>query len=329
MKLDKNELNFVLASDENYVDKLGVALLSIMRNHYLIDKVNIHILSNNILEDSLLEIKKLASNFTNTTITIHNLNNLKSLIGIEVNVDHLSLAAYARIFIPKLLPSNLEKALYLDVDILVEKNLEELFNTNLNGYFIGGVKSIMDLANRENENNQFHINSGVILWNLEKCRNDNFVSKSLDFIMASKGNLKFHDQTTINKVCLGKIKSLHPKYNVMSGMLFLNYNKFIAVYGLDNYYSKKEYIEAVESPHIIHLTSWVVGRPWEKECMHPYKDKYFELLNKTPWKNNTLLKNKKSTFNSSKRFLYKILPGVIIRFSTKFKRKIKASKRGN
>ncbi len=318
------ELNFVLASDENYADKLAVTMYSILENHLDLKMVNIHVLSNKISSDSETKIKKVASNFQNSNVIIHNLNNLKDLIGKDVNVDHLSLAAYARLFIPKLLSLEVAKAIYLDVDVLVNNSMLEVFEIDLKGNYIGAVKSLIDLATiEEQKNGLFHINSGMLIWNLRLCREDDFVSQCLEYINNATGKIRFHDQTVINEVCKGKIKAIHPKFNVMSNMLFLKYKGFTSVYGLNNFYSEEEYNEAKYNPTVIHLTSWVVGRPWETGCVHPYRDKYHEILSLTPWRNNELLKSTEKYTNLIKRVLYKLVPGTIIRYVTLLKRRIK------
>ncbi|WP_375103851.1 glycosyltransferase family 8 protein [Paenibacillus sp. RS8] len=315
-------LNFVLACDENYVDKLAVVILSILEAHPNDELINLHILSNNISKISLKKIESLGTDYCN--FSIYNLDNLKELLGKEVNVDHLSLAAYARLFIPNLLPNELKKVIYLDVDIIVKNDLKDLYFTDMKGKYIGGVRSLSDL-DKSGDDSLFHINSGVILWNLEECRKDRLFEKFLEYIKNEEGHIKFHDQTVINACCKGKIMELHPKYNVMSGMLFLKYSKFIEAYGLKNYYTKNEYEVAVSDPYIIHLTSWVVGRPWEKKCVHPYKSEYLGILDKTPWRGIALVDNKHSKLNFLKRSIYKVLPGYSIKFATQLKRKLKSN----
>ncbi|ODM27118.1 hypothetical protein A7W90_13340 [Clostridium sp. Bc-iso-3] len=318
----KRILNIVLSSDENYADKLAVTMYSILEVHSKVDGVCIHVLSNDISENSIEKIKAIGDKFSNAQIIIHNLDNLEKRLGKDVNVDHLSLATYARLLIADVLPDDVDKALYLDVDILVRENLSDLFSVDIENYYVAGVKSIIDLADcNEDQEHCFHINAGVTLWNLKKCREDKFVQKCLEFIKNTNGKIKFHDQTIINEVCKGKIKALHPRYNVMSGMFFLKYSKFISVYGVKNYYPKKEFDDAVSSPAIIHLTSWVVGRPWEEECVHPYRSEYERILQLTPWRGKPLLRKSSSKY---KLAIYRLLPGTLIRIITKIKRWVKS-----
>lgn len=49
-----------------------------------------------------------------------------------------SLACYLRLFAPTLLP-DVDKVLYLDCDLIVNGNLDELWNTDLEGYAVAAV----------------------------------------------------------------------------------------------------------------------------------------------------------------------------------------------
>lgn len=317
----RNEkIHFVLASDENYIDKLAVSLVSIFKFHTE-NEIEIHILSNNILEGSLEKITEMSKKY-HAVLNVYKVDDIEKLIGKKVNIDHLSLAAYSRIFIPELLSSEIERVIYLDVDIILNSNLESLYRQDLNGKIIGGVKSIIDLSNSKNNIEEFHINSGVILFDLVKCRNFDFVKKCLDFIRSHEGNLPFHDQTVINEVCKTNIYPLSLKYNVMSFVFYLNYKKFTSVYQLKDYYSEEEYNNARKNPNIIHMTSWVIGRPWEIECKHPYQKNYLEYLSITPWSKKPLIPNSKNKYNSVKLAMYKYISADLIRKFTVIKRKI-------
>jgi lipopolysaccharide biosynthesis glycosyltransferase len=309
-------LHFILASDEKYSDKLGVTLYSLLEKHKLYNTI-IHILSNKISDSSLTKIHNIANGFSSSKLVIHDFNDLNLMIQKEVNVDHLSLAAYARLFIPNILDESVKKALYLDVDILVNDDLSTLFKLDLESNLIAGVRSIIDLSTSFDQKHLFHINSGVIIWNLVECRKFSFVEKSMEYIKSTKSTLKFHDQTVINEICKGRIFELDLKYNVMSGMFFLNYKKFSAIFGLIEFYNESIYKTATSSPAIVHLTSWVVGRPWEKKCSHPFKKDYLSIKAKTPFASLPLLDNKKSNRNWIKLFMFKFFPACLIRYIKK------------
>jgi lipopolysaccharide biosynthesis glycosyltransferase len=53
---------------------------------------------------------------------------------------HITLAAYARIFLSDILPASWSKVLYLDCDLIVRRSLLELWSTELDGYAIAAVR---------------------------------------------------------------------------------------------------------------------------------------------------------------------------------------------
>lgn len=59
----------------------------------------------------------------------------------------------------------------MDVDIIVEDSLNKLWNTDINNYYIAGVKELWDYYNKhsyKNLQNDNPINAGVLIINVEK-----------------------------------------------------------------------------------------------------------------------------------------------------------------
>jgi len=61
--------------------------------------------------------------------------------GIHLPLDRSSypLNIYMRLFIPYFIPSEVERVLYLDVDMIVQKDLSVLFDTDLEDKLVGAV----------------------------------------------------------------------------------------------------------------------------------------------------------------------------------------------
>lgn len=58
---------------------------------------------------------------------------------LKLNIPHVSRHTYYRYAIAELFPQ-LDKALYLDADLVVRGSLAELWNTNLGGFLCAGVR---------------------------------------------------------------------------------------------------------------------------------------------------------------------------------------------
>ena len=54
---------------------------------------------------------------------------------------HVSLATYFRILIPRILPADIDKVLFLDSDVIVRAPVAELYNQSIDGYTHAAVEN--------------------------------------------------------------------------------------------------------------------------------------------------------------------------------------------
>lgn len=111
----------------------------------------------------------------------------------------------ARLALHRILPDE-ERVLYLDVDTIAMFACDELFDADLAGNVIGGVrepKRCMDPF--------MYVNAGVLLMDLEKLRSGGFGDEMME--IANRRKLKCPDQDAINLICQGRTLELNPIYN--------------------------------------------------------------------------------------------------------------------
>lgn len=109
-----------------------------------------------------------------------------------------------RLVLPKLLP-RFKKALWLDCDTIIDADISELFDIDLTGYYVAGVKEPQKSENR------IYLNAGVLLFNLEEIRKDRFHERLMEY--ANSVKLHYPDQDAINDLAQGKIKVISGAYN--------------------------------------------------------------------------------------------------------------------
>lgn len=61
--------------------------------------------------------------------------NISLLDNLKVS-EHISIASYFRVLIPNLLPANYKKAIYLDADMIVQRDISKLWNQNIEDYHL-------------------------------------------------------------------------------------------------------------------------------------------------------------------------------------------------
>lgn len=125
--------------------------------------------------------------------------------------DQWPLPALYRLMADNIL-STLDKIIYLDIDTLVYKDISLLWMTDLEDNYLGacwGLDIHRDLGLLDPEKKvKEYFNSGVLLMNLKKMREDHIGEKCIQFMCQFKDSLHAPDQDALNVVCAGKIKPL-------------------------------------------------------------------------------------------------------------------------
>ncbi|MFI3296362.1 MAG: glycosyltransferase family 8 protein [bacterium] len=278
-------INILCATDNNYVQHCYIMLLS------LFDKNSSHEIDVYILVSELTTESKKALNSISA-----NPNHRVILIEVDEKLDycpvrdgdHISIAAYYRILAPMLLPMQVNKILYLDVDIIICKDISELYNTDISNYAIGAVldnisytgivplyiDTSISVYNRLNYSSSLgYVNSGVLLMNIDYWREHKIMEECLTYIRKDPDRCLIHDQDAINYVLREQKKLLSIKYNFQTGYLF-RLNSFSP--DVENELHK---IIEEKSFVILHYT---YNKPWSKDNFL-YKNYYLKYKKISPY----------------------------------------------
>lgn len=227
------------------------------------------------------ELRKTVCSFANTSLSFYRIDGDKyrKLPG---RLDHptITQATYYRLDLANILSPDIDKVLYLDGDIICRKSLTDLWNTDISQYAVAGVHDVCEKLYEKN--NHLHLypwkgyfNAGVLLINLKWWRENNSTALFYEFISQHGDWLKYQDQDVLNYV-FNEHKLLLPiKYNLATTFLtkkdFKNYSNQLA--------------EAIPDPVIIH---YIVGKPWQLSCRHPYRNAFLKYKSQTIWKDEPL-----------------------------------------
>lgn len=277
-------MNVIYSSDENYVQHLAVSVLSLLQTNTSAAELNIFIISNNISSASRKKVEDIGTQYGRIVYWIDFAPFLEQL---KLDMEWpISVSSYARLFIAQMLPQWCDRALYLDCDTVVCGDLRDLWQTDMKGCPVAGVKDlIMDgfKARVGLQTKDLYVNAGILLIDVACWRAEQLQQRFVDYINEHQGRVTHHDQGVINGTLRGNICVLHPRYNAMTPFFTNNYDRLVKFYGLNNYYGKAELEAAVSVPGIIHFTPEYVGRVWERGCKHPQAQVYCQYLNQTVW----------------------------------------------
>lgn len=256
----------VLAADNNYRYPLMVTLLSSLMNAKKNTKYQFIILVSDQFDMESMElINKLLKQYDMPEAAFYNMQD--NYQNIEMQIKHISYATFYRLQLPELL-KEVEKCIYLDVDVVVKKDLKEFFDTELGDNYIAGVKAAgyyypeekktATISLLEIDKLDQYINAGVLLINLKKMREDKLTET---FEKLLEKNFPCQDQDILNAACYGHIKVLPPKYNAMTKYNVGIKDEYDRIECLHICYTREEWNEACETPVIIHYADrW---KPWQ------------------------------------------------------------------
>lgn len=264
-------------TDENLPFAMAVMMVSALENAAPTTFYKFHcFVSGSVSADDRKKLLSIADSYKNCSVELIDMGNLYlDLPGTHLYVTNVCL--YKICIIKKL--TQYDRALYLDSDVIVRRDLCDLYNSDLDDRYVGAVLSInkcLDRAFIASDINipdmRTYFNAGMMLMNLKKMREDNLDRRLDAHIGLFMGSV---DQSIFNHVCYNRIVSLPPRYNVT----FNNF-RIYKTGRAEQFYSARDLNEAVNDPAIFH---WAVAeKPWDYSGMI-FGNEWDDYYNKSPY----------------------------------------------
>jgi len=282
---DKDLIPIVAASSNYYAPYLGVLIQSII-NHASNDKnYDIIVFESEISEENKALLCQLQEGHPNVSIRTYNPHYLFGEKNLYVP-ETLSVETYYKMVIPYLLDSY-SKVLYLDVDMLVKRDVADLFEIDLTDFCLGavlganvhGAYNCMDAERAYFEeyiplkNPYEYINTGLVLFNVRRCCEETRVEEIVR--LSSSRNYKLPDQDVLNILYENKVKFLDYEWNIRPDLPMITI-------GIDNAPAgeRTAYYNAKKNPYLIHWS----GQPKAWVCPDvEYGGEWWQVAQQTPF----------------------------------------------
>ncbi len=247
------EINIAFAATKNWFEFTMTSIISILSNTQDSSSYHFYIMSSCFTEEDKNNFHKI-DKFKKAEYTFIEMDDseydkfYKNPLGNSTNY-RLKLSSI----------TNVDKMLYLDSDIIALDDVSELYNIDINDYYIAAVedKCSDNMKCRVTRDSDFiFINAGMVLMNLKKFRINNVEEQLFEFL--SIKNNGYCDQDAINAVCYNHIKYLPIKFNIMVG--FMN----------NCSYNKEQYSDALNNPVLIHF----IQKPWSNSLKTEFTQKW-------------------------------------------------------
>lgn len=270
----RNNIPIVFSSDDNYVPILATAVKSIATFSTKNNNYDIVILHQDITKDNQ---SKLIKEFESESLSIRFVNVKKFFEDRHlITPAHFTIEIYFRLAMQDVM-QEYDKVVYLDSDLVVNKDIAELYFTPLGDNLIAAVQDVdsagcykgFDPKRKEYfesvlklQDPYSYFNSGVIVMNLNKFRHD-FTSEYI-IKLAENEDYIFPDQDVLNILCENKVLYLDERWNTLINHKSRD-NSRLEVARLAPHKIYNNYLKARKDPWIIHFAGY--QKPWKyRQC---------------------------------------------------------------
>lgn len=315
-------MDIAYSSSDSYAQLAGISILSLFENNKDCDEINVYILDNNISDKNKSKLLSLGENYCRH-IEFVEMVDLKEVTGVEVQAQRWNLSTFGRLFEASLFPQ-LDKIIHIDCDTIVCDSLEEYWNQDMTGkVFAGALDNIGHKFKRDIglSDTDSYINAGNIILNLKYIRENNVEKRFVDYIIKSEGKLAFVDQEVLNGAVTEEEKLvLSLRFNSYSILHYFTYKENLKIKRVRGYYGEDEFQKAVNNPTILHFTSCFLDgtRPWIEGNKHPYLNEFLRYKEMSPWKDEPLCKDERSSLKKIFTKIGNIMPRSLMLFVFSF-----------
>ncbi|MDR0895463.1 MAG: glycosyltransferase family 8 protein [Prevotellaceae bacterium] len=278
-------INILCSTDDKYVPYCGIMLTSLFENNRPYTLCT-YILTEGLHPKNRSLFSQLAERY-NTSIYIVQVSDERIAQCPMPPESHLtSLVTYYRLLAPNLLPLEVKRIIYLDCDMIVDGDIESLWNEPVENVALGAVIDESHYLKATSRRLDVladvpTFNSGMLLINVEYWRKHAITEQCFDYIHKFPDRIRFHDQDVLNHIVMNSRVLLPIRYNFQTGFLYQGRQLDDAVL--------VEVEEAMHTPVIVHYTAGV--KPWSKYSYvkRPFRSKYLYYRSISLWKNYPLV----------------------------------------
>ena len=290
----------ILAADENFAMPLAATVRSALDNLASGRQLRIFVLDGGLSDATKLRLEQSwpIGRYHVTWVDV----DPSQVLDLPITGDkHLNHVCYYRILMPWLVPKDIERAIYLDSDMIVCADLGRLWAGGLQGHVCLAVQDCaapfidarVALANYNRCGRHLgsstpvanyrelglnpkapYFNSGLLFVDLPAWRNADLTSRLLTCLDQNKPHVQWSDQYALNVVLAGQMGQLDLRWN--QGSNIFGYPKWA-----QSPFDRKTFEQLRDDPYIIHFTTRY--KPWLASCLHPLRKRFFDYVDRTAW----------------------------------------------
>ncbi len=289
----------ILAADDNFAMPLAVTIRSALEHLAADRKLRIYVLDGGIRDATKERLLRSwpAGRYKIEWVTV----DTSALEGLPPFSGHINEVSYYRMLVPKLLPMDVRRVIYLDSDLVICTDLGRLWDHKLSGSlclavqdcaapyldssqvlpnfelcraYLGSARPVPNFRQLRLEPDAAYFNAGVLLIDLAAWREADLTTQLLTCLEQNRRHLQWWDQYALNVVLAGRWGQLDIRWN--QGSHAFHYPTWE-----QSPFDRQTYELLRDEPYIVHFTTRY--KPWRPLCRNPYRAKFFEYVDRTDW----------------------------------------------
>jgi lipopolysaccharide biosynthesis glycosyltransferase len=269
-----SSVNILMCTNALFLQHTAVCLASLLTNNpdFVFDIVVVGRVTEELDE---VKLQRSLTRFHNHSLTFRKFSPPADLLLPLIPGAHYTIDTYTRVWLGEFFPTNVDRVLYLDADMVVMGSIAPLWRTDLAGALMGAVdipgsdQGVRLLGLHADDG---YFNAGLLLIDLARWRTTRAEEVVLDYIRANPERITY-DQDVLNACFHNCTKRLDYKWNVIRPFFR---EPLVLPLG-------RAEIETIRREAlIIHFNGG--SKPWSYFCDHPRRDEYVKYLKMTEWR---------------------------------------------
>ncbi|KHL96184.1 hypothetical protein QW71_08125 [Paenibacillus sp. IHB B 3415] len=247
--------------DGSYTEHAGVVLASIFSNTQ--QTINVHIVHDDSLsEENKGKLSQLVDLFHHNIFFYHITipEDMYEIASGVHKIDYWTIASMYRLLLPLFIQT--DRVIYMDCDILVNMDINELWSIDLGERYLGAVldqgQNLLEYFTSLGLSAELYFNSGVILFHLDNIRNKQTWYEEMLHFLRCYPTMTMPDQDVLNSVYSSNYLQMDQRFNTFAHAELELENKIIHFAGDNKWWD-------INSPAAPLYAKFLAMTPWARE----------------------------------------------------------------
>jgi lipopolysaccharide biosynthesis glycosyltransferase len=292
------EVVVVSAADDGYAMPLAVTIRSALDHLGPGRRMRVFVLDGGLSDESAA---RMMTSWRDPRLAVEWIRPDLQQVSDLVVSHQVNSVTYLRLLMPHLLPSDVGRVIYIDADMLVRRDLGQLWDepqadhaalavpcvaapyidaSSLPNFeacrpYLAAVTPVANFRELGLPSGGKYLNGGLLVANLDQWRRDRFSEQMLRCLRDHRQHVLWWDQYALNVVLAGRWRALDYRWN--QGAHLYAYPGW-----RNSPLDEAAFDQLRRDPWIVHFCS--PSKPWQYFCPHPFTRSWRKCLRGTAWK---------------------------------------------